>query len=258
MATEAGGARLTRHGAFVHLTIQSIEVDDDAFVRREVDLLAGPNLVVTVHDGPVAALSDFEGLIAGDTLLGELDSGSFVAALVDSVLSTYFARVEEVEREIDRLDDLALRGRDSDRFLTEVLRLRRRIAVLRRTLAPHREAFAPLARSDFEVDERLARPWPRLVDRLERTIDAVENARELLVGSFDVYLGSSAQRTNDVMKALTVLSAVLLPSVVLAGVMGMNFKVPFFDEPGNFWFVLAVMVIFAASLLIFARFRRWI
>lgn len=258
MASEVGRARLIRHDQFVHLTIQSVESDDGRLARREVDLLAGPNVLVTVHDGPVAALDDFSDLIRGDTLLGELDSGSFVAALVDSVLSTYFARVEEIEREIDRLDELALGGRDSERFLVEVLRLRRRIALLRRTLAPHREAFAPLGRSDFELDERLSRPWPRLLDRLERAIDAVENARELLVGTFDIYLGGAAQRTNDVMKALTILSAVLLPAGVLAGVMGMNFQVGFFDDQRNFWLIIAVMAMFAASLLAFARLRRWI
>ena len=60
-------------------------------------------------------------------------------------------------------------------------------------------------------------------------------------------MGRAAQDANDVMKVLTLLSAVLLPSVVLAGVMGMNFKMPFFDEPNNFWLVVAAMVIFAVG-----------
>ena len=258
MVRESGRARLIRRKDFVHLTIESVETDGDPLIRREIDLVAGPNVVVTLHEGPVAALRDFDELIAGDTLLGQLDSGSFAAALVDSVLSSYFQRVEEVEREIDRLDELALRGHERDQFLIEVLRLRRQVAVLRRTLAPHREAFAPLARPDFELDEHFGKPWPRLNDRLERAIDAVENARELLVGSIDVFLSEAAQRTNEVMKALTILSAILLPSVVLAGIMGMNFKMPFFDDTNNFYFVIGGMAIFAVGLLVFARIRHWI
>jgi magnesium transporter len=96
------------------------------------------------------------------------------------------------------------------------------------------------------------------VDRLERVMDAVENARELLVGSFDLYLGRAAHKSNEVMKALTVLSAVLLPSVVLAGIMGMNFQVSLFEEPGNFFIVLGAMLVFSIGLLSFARLRRWI
>jgi Mg2+ and Co2+ transporter CorA len=94
--------------------------------------------------------------------------------------------------------------------------------------------------------------------RLERAIDAVENAREQLVGTFDIVTTRTGERTNDVMRVLTVISAVLLPSVVIAGVMGMNFKDPLFDEPGNFLVVLVAMATLAIAILGFARWRRWI
>jgi magnesium transporter len=258
LAEEHGRARLLRARDIITLTVQAIERDGEKFVRRELDLVAGPNFVVTVHDGPLEALERFAGDLPADTLVGRLDAGSFLAALVDSVIAGWFVRVGDVEREIETLDDLALRGPTSNGFLRDVLRLRRRIAFVRRTIAPHREAFAPLVRPDFEIEESLGRPWPGLLDRLERVIDTTENARELLVGSFDVYLGRAAQRTNEVMKALTIVSSVLLPSIVLAGIMGMNFKLPFFEDPSNFWLVLGAMVVLAVGILAAARLRRWI
>jgi Mg2+ and Co2+ transporter CorA len=60
------------------------------------------------------------------------------------------------------------------------------------------------------------------------------------------------------MKALTILSAVLLPAVVLAGVMGMNFKLAFFDNPENFWLVAGAMVGLAVLIMGAARIRQWI
>ena len=71
-------------------------------------------------------------------------------------------------------------------------------------------------------------------------------------------MGRTAQDANDVMKVLTMLSAVLLPAVVLAGVMGMNFQLPFFDDTNNFWLVILAMVVFAVVILVAARLRRWI
>ena len=71
-------------------------------------------------------------------------------------------------------------------------------------------------------------------------------------------MGRAAQRANDTMKALTVLSAVLLPAVVLAGIMGMNFKLAFFDDPTNVWYVVGAMVLLAMSILGVARWRHWI
>ena len=52
----------------------------------------------------------------------------------------------------------------------------------------------------------------------------------MLIGTFDVHMTRTAQRTNDIVRVLTWTSVILLPAVVLAGIMGMNFKVPLFDQ----------------------------
>jgi len=73
-----------------------------------------------------------------------------------------------------------------------------------------------------------------------------------------VFMTQPAQRTNDVMKVLTVVSVLLLPAVVVAGVMGMNFKVGFFEHAGLFWVTIAGMGLMAAVTLAIARWRHWI
>jgi Mg2+ and Co2+ transporter CorA len=223
-----------------------------------VDILAGRNWVLTVHDGPFAAIGRVDAGTEGETRLGALDAAGFVAAIVDEVLAGYFTIIERIEREIDELDEMALHGRPSDEFLVHIVALRRRIGVIRRTLAPHRTAFAAFARPEMDLHKELGRPWPGLTDRLERALDSVENLRDLLLGTFDIHMGRAAQDANDVMKVLTLLSAVLLPSVVLAGVMGMNFPLPFFDDPSHFWWVIAAMVAFAVGMFGLARWRHWL
>jgi Mg2+ and Co2+ transporter CorA len=60
------------------------------------------------------------------------------------------------------------------------------------------------------------------------------------------------------MRVLTIASVILLPAVVIAGVMGMNFKAPIFDNPNMFYVVIGLMVALAAGTLIFARSRHWL
>jgi magnesium transporter len=232
---------------------------DEGLIRRELDVVVGRNLVITVHDGPVAAIDEYAAQVRDERELGLLDSGAFMSGLVDAVLTAYAGEIDTIEREIERLDQVALRAStDHDDFLGRVVEQRRRIAILRRWLVPNRDAIAPLTRPDFQLHGDIVPTWPGLIDRLEQVIGQVENARELLVGSFDIYLGRSAQRSNDVMKTLTIVSSILLPSVVLAGVMGMNFKLPFFDNAANFFVVIGAMVAFAAAILLAARWRGWI
>ncbi len=263
LAKATARADLTAYPDQLHLTLQSMEpaaADDGSHtpIRRPIDIVAGRNWVVTIHEGPILAFGRFDATTEGETTLGALDAAGFLAAIADEVLADYLELVEGMEREIDRLDERALRGRRGSSVLGEIVALRRRIGVIRRTLAPHRVAFAALGRPEMDLHEELGQQWPGLTERLDRAIEAVENLRELLLGTFDIHMGRTAQDANDVMKVLTMLSAVLLPAVVLAGVMGMNFQVPFFNDTNNFWIVIAAMVVFAVVILVAARLRHWI
>ena len=255
-------AALQRHQGWIRLPMVAVQAPSSEpaasqpLERAPIEVLAGENIVVTIHEGRVDAIDDLAEHLRDEPGIGVLDAAALVAALVDGVLLLYMRHAEVIERRIDDLDELAIRGTQVSAYLGEVVALRRRIAALRRSLAPHRETFGPLARPDFEI-AALGRPWPGLVDRLEVTMRSIENARDLLVGSVALQQSSTAQRVNDVMKRLTLLNAILLPSVVLAGVMGMNFKVGIFDNPGNFWLVLAAMAGLAAGALVLARQRGW-
>jgi magnesium transporter len=258
LSREDRRARLLRLPDHVVLTLGAVDPEDTEAYRREIDVVIGVNHVITVHEGALAAIDAFRRQVHNEGELGRLTAASFTAGLIDSIWNAYFRQVESIERDIDGLDELAVKASGSHRYLETVVVLRRRIARLRRALAPNREALSPLERPDFELRKDLGTVWPGTIQRLERAIDAVENARELLVGSFDLYLGRSSQRTNDVMKVLTLISAIALPGIVLAGVMGMNFKLPFFEDAGNFWLVIGTMVVFAVIIIGVARARDWI
>jgi Mg2+ and Co2+ transporter CorA len=262
--TDSGRARVFHHTGRVHLTLEALEPEagqedesDLRLARREIDLLASLGVVVSVHHGPVEALERFAAGISGDSSLGALLAADLLSSLADEVVAGYLDVAERIERRIDRLDRVALDGRAGEGILRELASVRHQIGVVRRTLAPHRAALAALARPDMAEESGVGRPWPGLVERVEGAVASVESLREALLGTYDIYMGRAAQRANDVMKVLTLLSAVFLPAVVLAGVMGMNFELPFFDRPDNFFLVVAVMAVFAIALIVVARARHW-
>lgn len=259
--SDAGRARLTRTEDRIQLTVEALETDSDdprRLVRREIDLIAAPNVVVTIHDGEPEALQRFRSGLDGETRLGVLTAGDLMSSLVDEVIDGYFLLAELIEREIDELDQRALDGRRGDDTLAQIVALRRRIGLVRRTLAPHRNALSTLALPEMEAAEAVGRPWPGLVDRLDAAMRTIEGLREGLIGTFDIHMSRVSQRANDVMRTLTLLSAVLLPAVVLAGIMGMNFKLDFFEATTNFWLVIGGMIGLAMGILAIARWRGWL
>ena len=256
---DAGRARLHASQDRLHLTLEALEAGDGGRLERhEIDLVVGPDVVVSIHRGRRAVIDRFRESFDGETRLGALTAADLLSSLIDEVIAGYYLLVEQVEREIDDLDQRALRGRSDEDLLAALVAVRGRVSLMRRTLAPHRWALAALARPELQADDELGRPWPGLIDRLEGALDAIDGAREALLGTYDIHMGRGAQRANHVTKVLTLLSAILLPGVVLAGIMGMNFNVGFFDTPENFFVVLGAMLGLAALVGGLAAWRRWL
>jgi Mg2+ and Co2+ transporter CorA len=209
----------------------------------------------------VAVLRSLDDRIERDTTVGSIDGGAFVRAVLDSVVTSYFRAVDAIEDAVDDLDGRALRGRGGDEVLLDLVALRRRIARLRRSLSDQREVFAALGAADFGAanEEDETGDYRAVVDRFENALRAVEETRDLLLGSFDVFMTRTAQRTNEIMKVLALATVLLLPGSLIAGLLGMNVDIPLpKDGPVGFWLVVVSIVILAVGVLVVARVRRWI
>jgi magnesium transporter len=223
-----------------------------------LQILMGREWILTRHDQPLRFLETHRERLRDEREVGLLQPVEFLVTLLDWHVDSYFAAADELERRVDELDDAALR-RDDD-LLQLLVAVGRGIPQNPRLVGGHREVFAELARPDFlaDLDERQSRAIQHEAERLTRASEAVAHVREMLIGTFDVHMTRTAQRTNDIMRVLTWASVILLPAVVLAGIMGMNFKVDFFSNPAFFWVVVGFMVLLAISTLFVARWRGWL
>ncbi len=253
--------RLDQYPGYSQFNLQTIQQANGKHELMEVDFILGANLIVTVHRKPAEFLNSFDKRVKGDSDLGELDAPAFLAALLDWHVTGYFRLLEDLEIEVDKIDAHALRPRHSRDLLTELTKLRQRVAFVRRILTPHREVYAAMARPDFQViaNSTSAPHFRILADRLDRAIEAVENARELLVGSFDIFSTQTTLRTNEVIKVLTLVSFVWFPASVIVGITGLLLKVPVNPTSSHgFWFMLLSIAFIGIATLILARWKRWI
>lgn len=178
------------------------------------------------------------------------------------MLEGYLDAFDAVEAGLEDadVDSMSARGDTVDTTLGSLVELRRRTGRLRRALGDHRQVIAALAHPEFDAvsTEESSERFERLLDRLDHALAVADGVKGSVLGSFDLAVARSSQRTNEIMKVLTLASVLLLPTTALAGVMGMNFKVGLFEQTWLFWAVIAVMLTLAAATLSVARLRRWI
>ena len=233
-------------------------LDDAADEVERLQIIVGGGWAITRHELPIPSLEEYRERITDQREVGSLEPIGFLIALLDWHVDGLFRAAEALERRVDELDEAALR-RDDD-LLEVMVGLRVRIARLRRIHGAQREVFAEIQRPGFlaDISEGDATVLRHVNDRLERAGEAVANVREMLIGTFDIHMTRLSQRTNDIVRVLTWASVILLPAGVLAGIMGMNFKVPIFENSDLFFVVIGFMLAMAAVTLLVARWRRWL
>jgi magnesium transporter len=175
------------------------------------------------------------------------------------MLNYYLPIVDGIGLEIEKLEAAVLdeTGRAQ---LERILDLRRRLGVLRRIMLPHRAVFNHLSNSrDALFDSTASLNFRDTLDNVLRLIDAVDQQRDQLANVKDTYLSVVSQRTNEIMKVLTLFSAIMLPLTFIAGVYGMNFEhMPELATKHGYFVVLGAMLVVAVGMFWLFRRKDWI
>ncbi len=234
----------TRHGA--------CELD-----LHELHAFVGKDFLLTVHADPIAELDAVFERAATDPSLGHRGMDFLLYLVTDRITDGHFVHLDEIADTIEDLEDRLL-TRLSREDVEQIFTLKRTLVTLRRTVSPTRDVMGLLTkRGDPRISERTTLYFRDVYDHLVRVSEAVEADRDLLGNALDAYLSMSANRTNEIMKQLTLISVTFLPLSFLTGFFGMNFAgLPFDSRALMFGVVLACAAVPLGMLLWFSR-KAW-
>jgi magnesium transporter len=170
--------------------------------------------------------------------------------LFELVGERYLPILDDVDAQVLELEEGAIMG-DAG-VLPDIHALRRDIALLRRSLAPQRRMLELLSRSRPETSDPAGRDLADAVDHHAHMIESLDSAHQMVATLVDSYRSATAERLNEVMKVLTVFSAIFLPLTLVAGIYGMNFRhMPELDDRWAYPGALAAMVAIGFGLWLY-------
>jgi len=180
-------------------------------------------------------------------------------ALIDTLVDRYYPIAETLSQELEELEE-EITEDPRPEVLSEIHRIRRRLVVLRRVGRPQREAVNALIRDHSPYVSENVRAYMRdTYDHIAQITELVDSTREMAVGLSEIYLSNVSQKTNEVMKVLTLMASVFIPLTFIAGIYGMNFEyMPELAQRYGYYFVLAVMIALGLGMVLYFRHRGWI
>jgi len=247
--------------------------DYDFYIFRAVDValnehrtrtaklaaFLGRDFLFTVHTGTLQAIDEVAGRLANDKRI--LDNGPdyLLYEIVDLMVDAHFPLLEKIEECVDDLQDEIFKDAHPA-HLDELLHLKRDVNVLRRQSLPQRELLNLISRGDSPFVQKQHLIYFRdLYDHMFRISETIDSERDMMSGTMEAYLSVIANRTNEIMRVLTVLSTIMLPLTLIAGIYGMNFEyMPELHWLHGYPFALGLMAGTTIVMLMWFRRKGWI
>ncbi|WP_373512742.1 magnesium/cobalt transporter CorA [Persicitalea sp.] len=180
-------------------------------------------------------------------------------ALIDVIVDNYFLVLGNFGEQLDKLEDQVISGYQSQ-SLSELYSAKRELTFARRLIWPLRDMVAQLVQPDDPLVSKRVHAYLRDVNgNVMQIIESLDAYRELLASLVDVHLSTISNRMNQVMKTLTIFSAIFMPITFIAGVYGMNFdNIPELHTKNGYYATWAVMGLVTVGMLIYFRWKKWL
>lgn len=237
------------------------DISPERFNTIELDGFLGPNYVITYHHDPFRSIDNVKQLLRTTPVACQRGTAFLLHQILDQVVDYYSPVLDDFDDRIDRLEaEIFNLKQPNNKILAEIMDLKRSVLRLRRISGKEMDILHRMSRGEFALIPDDMRPFYRdIYDHLVRVVDLAESYRDLIGGSLDAYLSVVSNRLNEIMKVLTIFSAIMLPLTFIAGVYGMNFdNMPELHTPYGYFTVLAIMIAVAIGMLLFFKRRGWI
>lgn len=221
-----------------------------------IRLFCEPNCVISTRNRPLLSVHDIT--VELDKGIGPKTSGDLLATLAHRLTERMSDVISDLDDAIDAVEEEILRH-PSQSFRPKLVGLRREVIMLRRYLAPQRDALSRLQSENnnlLSTENKLS--IRESGDRLIRYIEDLESCRDRAAVAYEELSSQLSEQINSRMYILSVVAALFLPLGFLTGLFGINVGgIPFADNPSGFLEILLVLVVIVLIQVIVFRLNKW-
>ncbi len=243
----------------IFIILKMLSYDKKQVTTEQISIIIGKNFVISFQEIEGDIFDPIRKRIRENKGKLRKRGPDYLAySLIDAIVDHYFAVLEKLEEQIEEAEESI--GRPTAETIKIMHQLKRQTILLQRSIWPLREVVSGMMRSESALLKKTTAIYLRDVyDHTIQIMDTIETFRDLLAGMMEVYLFSVNNRTNEIMKVLTIIGAIFIPLTFITGVYGMNFAfMPALAWEYGYYAVMSGMLIIVLFLLLYFRKRRWI
>lgn len=266
---DIGLPKVEDFGEYVQIVMHGVREEDREgrdvpLALAELDVIIGRNFLVThAHDEDVCAIAPVQAEVQRSARLLKKGPAWVAHALLDRLVDEYLPLVDRFDDQIEAVESTILARRtpmNDSTPMRRIMKIKRSLQMLRRVTIHQREILLRIVRAEFdEIPNELTPFYRDVYDHMARVTELVDSYRELTSGLLEAHFSIQGQQMNEIMKRLTLISTIMLPLTLIAGIYGMNFeKMPGLKMQYGYYYAIGMMASVAFGIVFYFKKKGWL
>lgn len=252
--------KIDQFPTYLFLILHAAGYNESTFKVKtlELNICVGKNFLLTIHMDSIPSLRNAWNRAEKNISLMSGGSDNLLYQVIDSLVDNYFPVIDMLDTRIDKIENEVF-SKPQEPTLKQIFSVKNDVLFLRRFMAPQRETINLLAKGGHSfINPSTGIYFRDISDNLIFILDTIDTYRDTLASALDAYLSNIGQKTNEIMKTLTIIATIMMPLTLITGIYGMNFR----HMPEIGWrfgylgfYILVALV--AGGMLVYFKKNKW-
>jgi magnesium transporter len=261
--TEKKRPKLEEYANYMFFSVRSaLPAENNIFVlqQEQISFILGKNYLISFQQKSSEHFTDVRDRIEKKRGKIRYKGADFLLfRMLDAIVDNYFEVLVDITDSIEKLEMKLIRVANSD-TLKMIEFQKRKLIELRKIALPLKDVAFQLEKTQSQFINSDNHPYfADLKENCLAVLEEIDANKQILEGMANLYYAIQGQRMNEIMKVLTVVSAIFIPLTFIVGVYGMNFKyMPELEYKYGYYTIVAIMFVISISLLLLFVKRGWL
>lgn len=228
----------------------------------ELDIFIGKDFLITISNGKFEIIKNFfQECRIEKNAFKYFGKGleNIVYILIDKLVDSYFVILKNIGKEIENINNILTKKIPSPKLIEKISEIRHSLILIHTAIKPQISLFVKISEGEIKfLNVGLKKYWENLTDHAKKIIEQTEDYLELIEGLAHSYESLISYKTNEIIKILTIFSAILLPLTFIASIYGMNINLPIAEKRNAFLIISLIMIAIMAVMLFFFKRKKWL
>ncbi|NQV49080.1 MAG: magnesium/cobalt transporter CorA [Candidatus Marinimicrobia bacterium] len=254
--------KMDEYDDYLYFGIKMMRFDEgtEEIKSEQLSMVLGSNILLTFQERPGDVFDPVRDRIRKQKgRIRKVGIDYLAYALLDIIVANYSSIIERLGERIEEIENSILTNPSQD-LLAQINNYKREMNYLRKTIRPVREFMQRIVRLDSDLIQLDTLPFLKdLLDLANQSVDVIDVYRDMLSDHLNIYNTSVNNRLNEIMKVLTIFSAIFIPLTFVAGIYGTNFDyLPELHFRYSYFIMWGVFLTASAVMVRFFRKKRWL